>query len=86
MVELINPLPFIVKVSGPAKARAEEGERLVMAGTGLAGCTAKAAAGELPPPGAGLAGFSTVICNVPALATSFAGIVVCKEVVLMNNV
>src|ERR1700683_4963707 len=41
---------------------------------------------ELPPPGAGFAGFTTAICSVPALVTSLAGTIASKVVVLTKNV
>ena len=45
-------MPVRVKIVAAAPAVAEEGERLVMAGTGLP--TVKLTAFEAPPPGAGL--------------------------------
>ena len=59
--------PFMVKVCAAAPTVADEGERLVMAGTGL--LTVKLIEFEAPPPGEG---FVTTTANVPAAAWSLA--------------
>lgn len=55
----LNPDPFIVSVKSPEFAAADDGDKVVIAGTGLFMNK--------------VAGFETVICAVPALAISFAG-------------
>jgi hypothetical protein len=62
-------VPFTVSVRVAAPAVALTGEMLVVVGTGL--FTVKVCAFDVPPPGAGLV---TVMLNVPAVATSVAGI------------
>ena len=62
----LDPLTVKVKAADPAVLLV--GERLVIAGTGLA-VTTRLIALEMPPPGAGL---KTVMGNEPALTTSVA--------------
>ncbi len=74
-------MPLSVSVVDAAPTRTDDGLTLVRAGAGL--FTAKLVALEVPPPGAG---FVTVICAVPAVATSVAGIATCSCVELTNVV
>ena len=68
---VMKPLPLMVSVSGPLLALAEEGDKLVITGTGFdTPCTVKLNGCEVPP---GL-GFVTVIGNAPADAKSHVGI------------
>ena len=67
-----KPVPVTVRVKAAPPAVAEEGERVVMEGTGLfAGLMVKDLIPERPPPGVGL---KTVTEAVPAVAMSVAGI------------
>jgi hypothetical protein len=69
--DAIKPLPLTVRIREALPAEAEDGDRLVIVGSGLlAACTVKPAATDVPPPGAG---FETVTGKVPALARSFVG-------------
>src|SRR6266567_4714861 len=68
---LTNPLPFTVRVKAAVPPVADEGDRKVIAGTGLlpGEFTVKPALLEVPPPGDGL---NTVTWAVPAEAMSAA--------------
>ena len=66
---LTKPVPLIVTLKATPPAVALEGARLVIVGIGLGALIVKAAAVEVPPPGAGL---KTVTWDVPALAMSAA--------------
>lgn len=70
--------PFTVRVNAAAPAVAEEGERDVIAGSGLMGNVELA---EVPTEG-----FETEICAVPAAATSAADIAALNWVVLTTVV
>lgn len=76
---LMNPVPLIVNVNAAPPAVAEFGLKLVIAGAGLS--IVNVAAGEDPPPGAGLL---TTTPAVPAVAISVAGIEAVNCVVLTN--
>ena len=79
-----KPVPVTVSVDVDAPAATVAGLSDVRLGTGFV--TVKEYTLELPPPGEGAAGFTTIICSVPALATSFAGMVASKVVVLTKEV
>src|SRR5262245_54459415 len=83
----IDPLtkfvPFTVRVKAGEPGMAEAGVRLVIVGTGFACSIEKAAALEVPPPGAGL---NTVTLAVPAAVRSPAGIAAVSWVPPMNVV
>src|SRR5688572_13229387 len=65
-----KPLPLTVRVRAGLPATALAGARLLRTGAGFAGAvTAKLAAAEVPPPGAGV---MTVTGTEPAAATSAA--------------
>jgi hypothetical protein len=74
-------VPFTVSVNAAPPAVALEGERLVIAGSGL--LTVKVAAAEVPPPGAG---FVTVTLTVLGVAISVARIAAVNWVALTNVV
>ena len=65
----MNPLPLMVRLNAVLPIVAVAGARLAIAGKGLS--TAKAAAVDVPPPGAGT---NTVIGNVPVATISVARI------------
>src|ERR1043166_9075869 len=66
-----KPLPLTDRVKAAVPAVALDGDRLLMAGTGLGALTVNVDPAEVPPPGAGL---NTVTCAVPALVMSAAEI------------
>lgn len=66
---MINPLPLMVRVKAAPPIVAVAGARTVIAGEGL--LTAKAAAVDVPPPGAGT---NTVTGNEPVVTISVARI------------
>ena len=77
---LMKFVPLSVNVNAAPPAKAELGLRLASVGAGFAGTVmVKLAAAEAPPPGAGL---NTVICAVPVLAMSVAGICALNVVAL----
>lgn len=56
IIELaINPVPFTVRVNAAEPAVAFDGDKDVMAGSGLGATTENVAALEVPPPGVGFA-------------------------------
>lgn len=78
---LTNPVPLMVSVNAPPPAKAEFGLKFVIAGEGL--LIVNVAAGDEPPPGAGLL---TTTLTVPAVAMSVAGIEAVNCVALTNCV
>ena len=80
---LTKPVPVTVNVKAPLPSSAEFGLRLVNTGTGFGALMVNVCAAEVPPPGVGL---KTVICAVPALTMSAAGICAVNCVVLTKVV
>jgi hypothetical protein len=79
-----NPVPFTVIDVAADPAATATGLSEITPGTGL--LMGNEYGFELPPPGDGLAGFTTVSCNVPAVLTAVAGNVACRNVELMKPV
>ena len=74
----MKSLPFTVRVNAASPALADDGESELMDGTGL--LIVKLAAGDVPPPGTG---FTTVTCDVPAVAMSAAEMDAVSRVALL---
>ena len=75
----MKPVPLTARLNAVPPAVALAGSRLVMVGAGLGALIVNVAAGEVPPPGAGL---NTVTWAVPELAMSVAVIAEVNCVVL----
>jgi hypothetical protein len=78
------PVPVTVTFVAAAPAATLVGLKETIPGTGL--FTENEYGVELPPPGEGLAGFTTVSCRVPAAFTLVAGKVACKKLELIKAV
>lgn len=72
-------VPVTVKVNAPEPASELTGDSAVIVGTGLLVVIVKIITADVPPPGAGLV---TVMLEVPAVATSDAGIIAVSSVAL----